>query len=468
MQNLVLDVEKQYRELYFWYRALDARKTGRDSALKTWRNLDEKFRVSIKGGEKLFVAKARAQYYQFRAEAETALFNLLNTETRLRYLMGLAPTDGRIIRPIDEPTTAKVQFDWCEVQNETLIRQVNIRRQRWQIKKGEMELIAARNFLLPQLDGVARYRFLGMGDDLVGGGPYNGNNNINGTSAIASVGAGNFQEWDLGLQFSMNLGFRRELAAVRNKQLQMARERAILQEQELEATHMLSEALRKMDYNHALVQTNYNWRLAAKEEEDTAQLAVDNETPIVEGVNPIDQLLEAQLRRVLAEVQYYLALRDYNVAVTEVHYRKGSLLEYNNVYLSEGPWPCKAYFDARKRARERDAGSYIDYGFTRPQVISRGEYPQFQGTTGSPTGGFEGEPVEAIPTPTMGPEEGIEPSTMIMESTDAGDETQESNGRLTANVRRPEPARNSGVLRAAFSKASSARDEQVDADSSED
>ena len=78
--------------------------------------------------------------------------------------MGSAATDGRLIRPCDDPTTAKLDFDWCQIHNEALARQVNLRRQKWQIKKVEMELIAARNFLLPRLDGVARYRWLGLGD----------------------------------------------------------------------------------------------------------------------------------------------------------------------------------------------------------------------------------------------------------------------------------------------------------------
>jgi hypothetical protein len=63
-----------------------------------------------------------------------------------------------------------------------------------------------------------------------------------------------------------------------------------------------------------------------------------------------------------------------------MHFRKGSLLEYNGVYLAEGPWPGKAYFDALRRARRRDASTYIDYGFTRPSVISRGAYSQHSGT----------------------------------------------------------------------------------------
>ena len=69
-----------------------------------------------------------------------------------------------------------------------------------------------------------------------------------------------------------------------------------------------------------------------------------------------DLLLDAQRRLAVATSDYFRSLIDYNLAIRTVHYRKGSLLEYNNVYLAEGPWPGKAYFDARKRARERDAG----------------------------------------------------------------------------------------------------------------
>jgi hypothetical protein len=54
------------------------------------------------------------------------------------------------------------------------------------------------------------------------------------------------------------------------------------------------------------------------------------------------------------------------------------LLEYNNVCLAEGPWPTKAYYDAKQRARERDAGHYFNYGYTLPGIVSRGAYQQHQ------------------------------------------------------------------------------------------
>ena len=88
---------------------------------------------------------------------------------------------------------------------------------------------------------------------------------------------------------------------------------------------------------------------------------------------------------------------DYNKAITNVHYRKGSLLEYNGVYLAEGPWPAKAYFDATRLARARDAAQYMDYTFTQPRVVSRGPYRQMTGAACSvPMGRCAGS---AVPTP---------------------------------------------------------------------
>jgi len=47
------------------------------------------------------------------------------------------------------------------------------------------------------------------------------------SSAWANLASAKFQEWQLGVEFSMPLGFRKGHAAVRNAELQLARERAI-------------------------------------------------------------------------------------------------------------------------------------------------------------------------------------------------------------------------------------------------
>lgn len=401
VRDLMRDVEQAYWELYYAYRRLDAVLAGRDASLQTWRQVHAKFVVGARGGGAQDEAQARQQYFVFRSAVEQALDNLYRTENALRYLIGLTPNDGRLIRPSDEPTTAKVQFVWNDALGETLARSAELRQQKWRVKQRELELIASKNFLLPQLDAVARYRWLGIGDRLLGregelsqidaadpGMPF---------SAYESLTSGKYQEWMLGFQLEVPIGFRRELAGVRNAQLNLARERAILQEQELEITHQLTNAFRQLDNFYVIAQTNFNRRIAAENEVTAVRAAYET------GAATLDLLLDAQRRLAEAEDAYYRSLIEYNQAIMNVHYRKGSLLEYNGVCLAEGPWPGKAYFDAVRRARARDAGIFLDYGFTRPRVISRGAIEQHPGGVGVPLGEELGPGLAPVPDPLLNP-----------------------------------------------------------------
>jgi outer membrane protein TolC len=374
VRNLVSDTEQSYWELYFAYRNLEARKAGRDSSLEAWRKVHALMVEGARGGERDKESQAREQYFFFRSEVEQALTDVYRCESRLRYMMGISASDGRLIRPADEPTTARIAFDWQQSLVEALSRSAELRKQKWVIKQRELELTAAKNLILPRLDLVGRWRFLGMGQDLINQNynPYESNSSdpLVGTDAYSTLFSGQFQEWQAGAQFLMPLGFRRELATVRHHQLQLARERARLQDEELEASHALVDAVRNVDTNFALAQTNFNRRVAAERQVDAVQAAYDA------GQVTLDQLLDAQRRRAEAESAYYRALVDYNRSISQLHFRKGSLLEYNGVFLAEGPWPGKAYFDAHRRARQRDASLYLDYGHSRPGVFSRGVVTQ--------------------------------------------------------------------------------------------
>ena len=377
VRNLISDTEQSYWELYFAYRNLEARKAGRDSSLEAWRKVHALYVEQSRGGEADKEAQAREQYFFFRSEVEQALTDVYRCESRLRYMMGISASDGRLIRPADEPTTARISFDWQQSLVEALSRSAELRKQKWVIKQRELELVAAKNLILPRLDMVGRWRFLGMGEQLINQNynPYNADGGANpdplvGTDAYSTLFSGQFQEWQAGAQFQMPLGFRRELATVRHFQLQLARERARLQDEELEASHALVEAVRNVDTNFALAQTNFNRRVAAERQVEAVQAAYDANTVT------LDQLLDAQRRRAEAESSYYRSLVDYNRSISQLHFRKGSLLEYNGVFLAEGPWPGKAYFDAHRRARQRDASLYLDYGHSRPGVFSRGAVSQ--------------------------------------------------------------------------------------------
>jgi len=392
VRNLVSDTEQGYWELSFAYRNLEARKAGRDSSLEAWRKVHALYVEQSRGGEADKEAQAREQYFFFRSEVEQALTDVYRAENRLRFMMGISASDGRLIRPSDEPTTARISFDWQQSLVEALSRSAELRRQKWIIKQRELELVAAKNLILPRLDMVGRYRFLGMGQELINQdySPFEagGADPLAGTDSYSTLFSGQFQEWQAGAQFLMPLGFRRELATVRHHQLQLARERARLQDEELEASHALVDAVRNVDTNFALAQTNFNRRVAAERQVEAVQAAYDANTVT------LDQLLDAQRRRAEAESSYYRALVDYNRSISQLHYRKGSLLEYNGVFLAEGPWPGKAYFDAHRRARQRDASLYLDYGHSRPGVFSRGTVTQSFESVGSGTPPVQLPPME--------------------------------------------------------------------------
>ena len=367
VRNTLQDIEETYWNLYYAYRNLNAAASGYEAALNQWRNVDAQSQLGRPQGAAQNLAQAEKNYQSFKVSAQEAQNNLYKTEQLLRYMIGIAPTDGRLIKPVDEPTVARVKYVWEEIVAEGLARAPELRKQKWTVKKRELELIAQRNYLKPQVDLEGLYRFHGLGHDLI-------DSSNKKSNAYGSLTSGDYQNWGLGITSSITLGFRREMAAVRNAELALARERAILQEQELELVHNLSDLYRDVERNYRLIEDYLAVLRAARKQYRAVEASFDlNKTTLYE-------VLQSQQELADAETRYYRTVIDYNLSIVNLNYRKGSLLEYNGVTLAEGPWPNKAYFDAWRRARERDAGKYVNYSFTSPQVISRGAYPQIQGT----------------------------------------------------------------------------------------
>ncbi len=280
--------------------------------------------------------------------------------------MGLTTTDGRLIRPATEPTTARIVSEWETWHCEALVRNIALRKQKWVIKQRQLELIASKNFLLPELNTFGSYQWNGLGKDLLD----SDNDKSNAYGSLTHDGNG---EWQLGVYLSVPLGFRQGRAAVRNAELNLLREKAILQEQELELTHQLAQSVRDLQDYYVLAETNYNRRAAAQREVEATTAAYE------QGTATLNLVLDAQRRMAEAESDYFRSVTDYNEAIITTQKYKSSLLEYNGITLCEGPWAGKAYFDAQKRAEMRRRGKYINYGFTVPRVISKGAYNQQMG-----------------------------------------------------------------------------------------
>jgi outer membrane protein TolC len=388
VRNLVNDVENLYWELYYAYRDLDAKVAARNRALEVWRRIDNLRASGRRGGELEQEAQAREQYFRLESEVQNALSGgpadrvrsnvfrgaggVQATERRLRLLMGIPVTDGRLIRPSQDPLAARILFDWRDMVAEALTRRPELRQQKWAIKRAELELAASKNFLLPRVDAVGRYRFRGLGHNLLNA----ERQPMRFDNAVQDLTTGDFQEWQMGVEVELPIGFRRAHAAVRNAEIALARQHAILDAQEQEVVHDLSAAYAEVQRAYAISQTNFNRRLAAMQQLD----ALENkfrDADEGESLRLLDLLLNAQRRLADAESDYFRSLIEYTLAVKNVHLQKGSLLDYSEVYLAEGPWPAKAYADAEEREATTVAPPPVLEQFHHaPPPVSRGPYGQ--------------------------------------------------------------------------------------------
>ncbi len=420
IRNLVKEVEFTYWELYCSYWNVETAKIARDSSLQVWRVANAKYLAGQ--GTVYAEAQAKAQYHQFEAALKVSLAGanvpgadqgVFGRERRLRHLMGWAATDGRLIRPSDRPNVGLTEFDWCTIQGEALTRNIDLRQQKWLIKERELELISAKNQVLPDVNISAIYRWLGVGNSFNSRSGSPTEFPLGPQSAIDSLLGGNFQEAALRLELTPNaIGSRRQLAIVRNSQLALARETEVLHEKEIALMHQLSDQINLLKTHFELMEIKLNqW----SDSERDAKAWTDK---FELGDMPLDQisdnLLRAQERRARAQAEYYRAVCEYNKSIVQVHLLKGSLLEYDNICMQEGPWPEKAYRDANEHARRRDAARYLDYGASRPRVISQGPYQQHlgdvnQGADPAPTK-IQNLPNSLEPTPATSGNKGTEKS----------------------------------------------------------
>ncbi len=364
--NYINDVETNYWDLYFAYHNLESLVAGRNSALLTWQRVKELERVGAKGGDAAAEAQARSQYYNFEVQVKEALVSLYSAEQSMRYLLGMAPNDGSLIKPTSDPMEGQVVFDWQSAMSDALTYRVELRRQKWNVKRRELEMIAARLNRRPTLDLLTQYRTRGLGDKLIDGyAPVASN------SLYQDLFAGNYQEWNAGIEFSRPVGLRLAGVAVSNARLNLARERMLLEETELKISHDLSNASRRVSRAYALMDANFN-----RQESDRAQVAA-LQARYEGGLDNINFLLQAQQQLATSQTAYFRALVDYQLALKDFNREKGALLQYNQIGMSEGPWDAAAYQDAQERGRyfaPRENGSNV----TAPSPVSNGGFDPAQ------------------------------------------------------------------------------------------
>ena len=372
VRDLVAETENAYWDLYYAYRDLEARILVRDIAAETYEKL-QAAKGAVSAGD---LAQAREQVLRFQSEIVDSLYGrpidgtrsnngstggtfrgsggVRICERRLRLIIGMSINDGQLLRPADSPAPAPLVYDWQESLALSLQLRPELRRQRWLVKQRELELIAHRNFLKPQLDLISRYRMRGFGEHLLG--------NSKSTDATRNLLDGDFQEWQLGVEYSLPVGFRKAHAAMRNSQLAHTREAEVLREQERAVEVGLSNAMSEMRRSFDTMDLHQQ-RLEAIVQQLSAL-----EARRLEGNNPaLDVLLETHRRLLDARLRFHQSQVEYALALRNVHVERGTLLQQRHISLSEAMSDAEAYRDAQDK--QPLLGTF-DAGYVDPSISS--------------------------------------------------------------------------------------------------
>jgi outer membrane protein TolC len=344
VNQMLLNVENAYWNLYGSYYQLYSREQGLRFAYETWKISGAQFKVGRISLAAL--AQAEGQYNLFRSQRLQAIDTVLDNERQLRAMLGMQIEDGTRLVPSDAPTLAEYRPDWKTGLYEALQNRPELYMSRQDVKVAQLNVQLAKNFLMPDLRSYFAYDSNSIGDRLDGQGTFN---------AFRNLALNNFNDWTIGLRLGMPLGFRFAHAQLRQSQLQLARAYLVLQDQELKAERFLGLYYRRMSSAYFQIKA-----ARAQREAFATQLRVRYELyragsnePGTQTPVTLNLLLESQRFWAEALATEYQAIVTYNNAIAGWEYAKGTILQHDNVTISEGPIPVAAQKRAVEHLRER-------------------------------------------------------------------------------------------------------------------
>ena len=346
--NLVLNVETAYWNLYGAYWTLYAREQALRQGYEAWKISKARLEAGVITPADL--AQTRGQYELFRGQRLAALDQVLENERQMRNILGFPAEDGTRLIPVDTPTLARYEPNWDTAFEECLGLRPELYLARQEVKIKQMELMNARNQLLPDLRFYSNYDANAIGNQLDGPGMDAINQN-----ALRQLSSNKYNNWQLGLRLTVPIGFRAANAQVRNAKLGLARSYEVLHDQELKVSRTLSQAYRKIYTSYEQIKVQRAQREAFGEQIRIRfqEFIAGKSAGAGRNRDTIDILLEAQRFWADALANEYQAIVAYNNALSAFEFQKGTVLKHNNVHLGEGALPQVAQSRAVDHQRER-------------------------------------------------------------------------------------------------------------------
>ena len=249
VQELVRSVINGYWQLVaarvrLW--ALEQQVEQLDTAFKFF---DTRFQVgSADLGD---TAQAQVSLSQFRANLITARAEILDREAALFNVFGLPPRPDVRLIPTTAPSRIRIDVDWEDLVTTASNNRPDIIQRKLDIHADEQRLRVACNRTLPQLDAVGLVRMNGLG-----GQAPNGN--------VTTSDFLQFNDMQVGLSLQTPLGQRSARAQLRQDQLSLARDQALLRQDLHAVTHELAASLRNLESFFAQYEAFQKVRTAAR------------------------------------------------------------------------------------------------------------------------------------------------------------------------------------------------------------
>jgi len=239
--------------------------------------------------------------------AEDQLLNLLNDPE-------LPLSADYEILPEDNPMLTPVVRDRFKIVETALERRPELVQARDSVDIARLQLGIAKNQALPRLDAVYRMTVNGIGG--------------NADRAWDQMTGGNFTDNFVGIEFAWNFGERAERAGIRIAALQQSQ--AVLQYKR-SLDDVITDcrvALRNLETNFNQIGPSYQAVIAAHENLRSLQERQERKSPA-----ELDTVLSAQVNLADARRGFLQAVTQYNTGIIDVERAKGTLLEYDNVFL---------------------------------------------------------------------------------------------------------------------------------------
>lgn len=306
-ERLLKQTEELYWDYWLAYQVSENQQTAANSANEIWSRIRTRAASGLTGGGAADEAQAEENYFRRKSLAETARLDLDQAGERLKHAIGMSNKTNLVLLLTDNPIEAPTVFDIASSRANGLQNRRELAKQDLQINAIELQLFAAKQLNRPQLDLVSGVQFNGLGDQLFG----SENGALPDFVDTDDVG------WNVGFEFSMAAGFRRERLNVRYLRLLLTKARTARKLQEQEVLHEISYTAKSVEKWNRSVESAKQ-RLAASQRRLSA-VAADFES----GRSSLDLYLRSQDSVALAKIDYARSTTELTKAQLEFLFRQG-------------------------------------------------------------------------------------------------------------------------------------------------